>query len=246
MDWHKEFLQCLDALSYSRDKWDAFRDFLDISYGACAYGIIEESEAIEIEKIFDRYNEKERELLDRMFVCINEYFKENYSDFLGEVFHAAELHSSWHGQFFTPFTVSYFMAQAVLANVEEVIEKKGYFTLMEPACGSGGMVLAAARVVKEKGYEPSEVLYFRAQDIDDRCFKMAYIQTTVARLSGHVVLGDSLKLETRKVTPTPWLLTSGLAEKIANETKEEKTVKIEFDQDLYNAWKQGVLFPVEA
>lgn len=86
MDWHKEFLRCLDALSYSRDKWDAFRDFLDISYGACAYVIMEESEAIEIEKIFEKYTDKEKELLDRMFVCINEYFKENYSDFLGGSF----------------------------------------------------------------------------------------------------------------------------------------------------------------
>lgn len=127
-----------------------------------------------------------------------------------------------------------------MVNVKEVIEKKGYFSLMEPACGSGGMVLAAARVIKEKGYEPSEVLYFRAQDIDDRCFKMAYIQTTVARLSGHVVLGDTLKMETRKVMPTPWLLSSGIVEKIEEENKEEKTVQIEFEPELYEAWKKSI------
>jgi len=243
-DKHKEFLKCLDTLSCYKDKWNIFRDFLDISYGACAYRIIEESEAIEIEKIFSRYNEKEKELLNRMFILINEYFKENYSDFLGEVFHAAELNSSWHGQFFTPYSVSYFMAQTALIDIEKLLQEKGYISMMEPACGSGGMILAAAAVLKERGYEPSEVLYFRAQDIDDRCFKMTYIQTTVAGLSGHVVLGDTLKLETRQVMPTSWLLSSNIVEKIEEENKEEKTIQIEFEPELYEAWKQGVLFSV--
>src|SRR5262245_28233985 len=71
-------------------------------------------------------------------------------DFLGSVAGELELLDSDKGQFFTPFTLSRMMAEMTLADMDSVIEQKGYISLQEPAAGAGGMVLAYADALAGK------------------------------------------------------------------------------------------------
>ena len=67
-------------------------------------------------------------------------------DVLGDIFHELELHNERKGQFFTPFPICQMMAKMTLGeNAQDIITKKGFVTLSEPACGTGAMIIAATQ-----------------------------------------------------------------------------------------------------
>ena len=61
------------------------------------------------------------------------------------------------GQFFTPYDVSRMMAEMTFDTVDEIIAEQGFVTVQEPACGAGGMIIAAADVIDAQGlrYRPA-------------------------------------------------------------------------------------------
>jgi methylase of polypeptide subunit release factors len=108
------------------------------------------------------------------------------------------------GQFYTPFHVSYMMAQMVLAprdQLAEEIKEKGYLTMQEPACGAGGMVLAFARAFEERGFSVKNQLYVTAIDIDPAAVHMTYLQASLRGIPAVVFHGDTL----RGTTTANWL-----------------------------------------
>lgn len=83
-----------------------------------------------------------------------------------------------HGQFFTPEHVCDAMA-AMLISKEDRNK-----TIMDPCCGSGRMLLGAAKVSRHN--------YFFGADIDPRCAKMCAINLCLNGLQGEVAWMDSL------------------------------------------------------
>lgn len=103
------------------------------------------------------------------------------------------------GQFFTPFDVSEMMAQMTLGDIPKT---KPFLTIAEPAVGAGGMVLAAAKVLKAQSY-PIDRVWFDATDLSLLCAQMAYIQMALAGLAGIVRHGNTLSLEFWGAWATP-------------------------------------------
>ncbi|WP_231848647.1 N-6 DNA methylase [Sphingobium sp. SYK-6] len=97
-------------------------------------------------------------------------------DVLGALFHDLELHNKARGQFFTPYTLSRFMAQVTIRDSESVkaiIGDHGFVTAMEPACGAGSMVIALAEAMRDLGINYQRHLHVTAIDIDPRAIHMA-------------------------------------------------------------------------
>ena len=69
-------------------------------------------------------------------------------DFLGSVASQMEVLNAKIGQFFTPYEVSRMRATMTLHDSGPVIEANGFVTVSEPASGAGGMILAAADILK--------------------------------------------------------------------------------------------------
>ena len=90
-------------------------------------------------------------------------------------------------QFFTPFNIS--VASASLGMPEI---KNGKIKIHEPSCGGGGMVLAAAKVLLDKGENYQRVMEVVAQDLDWTSVHMAYVQLSLTGISAVVVQGDTL------------------------------------------------------
>ena len=130
-----------------------------------------------------------------------------YGDHVGELYMNLELGSKALGQFFTPYHVSQLMAAMTIdkTNIEKAVKKSGYFTMNEPTAGAGGMAIAVAEVVKSLGYDPA--LHFRvvAQDIDQLCAQMTYINCALQNIPATIIWGDSLKLEEKETFHTPAL-----------------------------------------
>ncbi len=130
-------------------------------------------------------------------------------DFLGPLYEELDLSGSSQrgsrGEFFTPASVAKMMAQMSLADVEDIIDRKGFVTVSEPCCGAGGMVIAFAHALKELGHNPQEILYVEAIDVNQTFFNVAYMQLALLGLPARVWCANTLSLEVTEFRETPHL-----------------------------------------
>lgn len=122
------------------------------------------------------------ELLSTWVASMNEALKHNeWYDILGEVYMnylSGTMKKHWTGQYFTPIHICDFMAK-ILEPGEKAGEK-----IMDNACGSGRMLLAAHVV------HPGNYCY--AQDMDRICCLMTVCNFIIHGVNGEVVWGNSL------------------------------------------------------
>lgn len=94
------------------------------------------------------------------------------------------------GQFFTPFNLSELCAK--IESSEEISKENKIIKVYEPSAGSGGMILAYAKALKEKGINYQRQLKVVAQDLDFRAVYMSYIQLSLCGIKAQVQQGDTL------------------------------------------------------
>lgn len=102
--------------------------------------------------------------------------------------------NTWRGQFFTPWHVAYLMAMMTMGQDDDLIAKKGYASTLDPCCGAGCMLLAAAAaydaIHKDRSYRQD--MLFVGQDLDQVVALMCYIQLSILGCTGYVAIGNSL------------------------------------------------------
>ena len=159
-----------------------------------------------VEDVMRVYNQEELALFVKMMELTSIAIKEEPDqDFLGELYHALELHKKQVGQFFTPYNVSKMMALMNLRDPSEEIREKGFISINDPCCGGGAMLIAAANVCREKDIDIGKDILFVAQDLDPLVAKMCYIQLCLLGCAGYVLIGNSLFSEEVQESNT-WLL----------------------------------------
>lgn len=129
-----------------------------------------------------------------------------FDDYLGELYMRSETSSSRAGQFFTPYHLSKACAEITVnqAQVDQYMEQDKILTVNEPACGSGGMVLALAEILYTKyHFNISRNLFVVCSDIDSRCVHMTYLQLGLAGIPAVIYQQNTLTLETWDVWETP-------------------------------------------
>ena len=158
-------------------------------------------------QVVGRYEKQEiREIMPKLLGIAALASQDGGCDFLGQLAGELELLDGHNGQFFTPYDVSRMMAEMTLDTVGEIIAKQGFVTVQEPACGAGGMIIAAADVLERQGFDISQQLYVDATDISQMCWKMSYLQASLRGIPATIRRGNSLSLEMFEsaVTPAFW------------------------------------------
>lgn len=196
LDPHQKlFMKLIRENSRRHRLHEVFRDFCEVAALAlsnvCDLAQRDAREARYLQ-IAARYERAELERFRAMMDCIVESLELGFHDCLGQIFMALELGDHWRGQFFTPYHVASLMAKIVGVNSEGEIERKGFTTLMEPACGAGCMVIAAAEAMRDEGFNYQRQLHVTAIDIDATAVHMAYIQFTLLHIPAIVVHGNAL------------------------------------------------------
>jgi hypothetical protein len=119
------------------------------------------------------------------------------ADILGDVYHLLGRSSDRLGQFFTPHNVAEYKVQMIQSadtatgeygrgdTHAEAIESR--CSVHDPACGSGRLIVSAARDRPDAWYS--------GVDLDSRCAKMAAINLVFCNVDGQIIHGDSLKME---------------------------------------------------
>jgi hypothetical protein len=120
-----------------------------------------------------------------------------FSDILGELFMRLDVNSVRAGQFFTPFPIAEFMAKVTFDKETFMgqVQEKGCVTVCDPACGSGVMLLAFAKVVHDAlGRKGTGKLELYGMDTDIRCVLMCRIQLRLNGLDGFGKMAGRLGL----------------------------------------------------
>ncbi len=122
---------------------------------------------------------------------------------------------------------------------ENKIKEKGYITLSEPTCGSGVMILAIAKVLKEKEINYQQNLLVYAVDISEICAYMTYVQLSLYGISAKVFCGDALSQKMNFCLETPLYFLNYWKFRNVNKAinKEEKS-SIEVDKEVISKFKE--------
>lgn len=140
-------------------------------------------------QIANKYTEEEQNNLVYMYNLLLTALGEEMGDILGEIYMESGCGSKAAGQFFTPFSVS--EAMAMLSVPNDVSEDKPYH-MNEPSTGAGGMIIAVAKVLKNRGLNYQKCMEVVAQDLDWKAVHMTYLQLSLLGISATVVQGDTL------------------------------------------------------
>lgn len=201
---HYEIASKIDDADPSRHMWEKFDAFATVTAAALRQAVHkartfgEQDDAIEDEYLHAIKRFKNPACFSEAFGMLTCAMEDRRTDWLGQIFGAAELASKWHGQFFTPMEISEMIARMTIS---ERRPGETRMTISEPACGSGGMVIAIQKVLHENGFFPWHY-WVEAQDVSPLCARMAYIQLTLCGVPGRVIVGNSLTTEIQDVWPT--------------------------------------------
>lgn len=196
LDEHqKTFVKLVETNAQRHRKHDVFRDF-------CEMAAISLSNAVDLAQaarrearymqLAGRYEREEMDRFPQMLAHVVQSLEAGMHDCLGQLFMSLELCDHWKGQYFTPYSVAYLMAELGCGDLAALVGAHGYFTANEPAAGAGAMVIALADCVRNKGFNYQRCLHVTAQDLDETAVHMSYIQLTLLHIPAIVIHGNSL------------------------------------------------------
>lgn len=226
-DYIKEFISKLSNLDRSRSVSTVFNDFLTLSCCSLAQTVYR-NDNLEQKylNIIKTYTKGQAEEFSQLLAFLVLGLEQAPQDFLGQVFMSLNLGSQANGQYFTPYSVSKFMAEINFTEIES-LQNNQRITLSEPCCGSGALIIAFAQTLREHNINYQQNLFVEAIDISEMCFKMTYIQLSLLGIPAKVVQGDSLSLKFQQVLYTPLYFLNGIKLKTENKkSNKENTLNI--------------------
>jgi len=212
---HKKFGKVLNSFDYGTRLYDKFYEFCKLSALTLSAPFNKEFASEEIKKLKIHENEKKLLAYNECFEILLAALEHEHQDFLGVFYGVNELGNSKNGQFFTPYHLSLMIAKMQLSGITELIKEKGFIKICEPACGSGGMIIAVREILIESGFNPSTNIYVELTDVDALCFYMAYIQISLYGIPARVIHGNTLTREQHLELFTPVYFLNDFPTKLA-------------------------------
>lgn len=182
----REFAKQFERQAYGQGHYtQVFEDFLDFCIFYLSLGLIDEP----MERLNKTYKEEGMKGFMTLFEILADG-SDDFRDLLGTTY--MEISSQYKqkgmGQFFTPDSISTMMAEMIIGDIDP--EKEGQ-KIGDPSCGSGIMILKAAR----KFGENRHLQKFVGTDLDRICCKMCAVNMGLNTIPGVVYHANSLTLE---------------------------------------------------
>ncbi|MDH2051261.1 MULTISPECIES: N-6 DNA methylase [Achromobacter] len=148
----------------------------------------------------------------------------DFGDVLGSTFMMLDMGNAGTGQFFTPYEVSRLMGNMMMGNGQDLVDKTSaqeFVRVLEPACGAGGMLIAAAHAMHDAQLNYQQCMHATAIDIDQRCVHMTFIQLALLHVPAVVIHGNGLTGECREQWFTPAHILGGWGARLRHREAEE-------------------------
>lgn len=191
----KNFLKIFNGLTGKHSRWEIWEDFvtltaIEISNSTDKVNATERTKMYQT--IISKYSAKERDGMAEMLAEVVMGMEQNPDqDFLGSLYMMCELCNDASGQFFTPYDVCRCMVE-ISGGSDPAAENAGFFSVSDPACGAGALLIAFANLCRRKNICYHDKVLFVAQDIDLIAGLMCYIQLSFLGCAGYVVIGNTI------------------------------------------------------
>lgn len=192
----RQIVKKIEAMSGSYTPYTIFTDWvammaLAIQNGCCLiHDKIwkqREQNYLDLMRKYDSDTQKRfMELCGLLILAIEET---EMTDWLGEIYMESGCGSKNTGQFFTPFHLSYLCASC---SVPQNVDEEHPLVLNEPSTGGGGMIIAAAKILKDRGINFQRCMDVVAQDLDWNGVYMTYVQLSLLGIKATIAQGDTL------------------------------------------------------
>ncbi len=195
MDYTQEIVNTIDKMSGGYSSYEIFSDWIKLSSLMLSnetdliHGKIWQQRERDFVATMKKYSAEEQGEMSDLFGMLVLTMDHEITDVLGDVYMRGGMGSKSTGQFFTPFQISYLTAQL---NIPRDIGPENPLVMNEPSSGGGGMIIAAVRVLKERGVNPQRCMKVVAQDLDWKGVYMTYLQLSILGIKATVVQGDTL------------------------------------------------------
>ncbi|WP_162997022.1 N-6 DNA methylase [Mucilaginibacter kameinonensis] len=170
----KQLLTAFERFAYGQSLHSAFVELLDWALLPFRKWDDAESQNIALEKY--RTHPKAQQLVT-LITLIGD-LSEDFNDPIGELYMQA-ISNGFQGQYFTPTPICDMLAIMNLGN-----DTKPGQSVCDCACGSGRMLLAAAKINRH--------LHLYGADLDITCCKMALLNMLLNSLTGEIAYMNSL------------------------------------------------------
>lgn len=147
-----EFVKIFNSLCGRYGRWEIWQDFVTLAAIAIS-NTVDRSQAAEREKTYmtiaGKYKPEEMLKFSQMLqeVVIGMDFNPD-QDFLGELYMALDLGNDHAGQFFTPYDVCRMMAEITGTDLQARIERDGWISVNDCACGAGALLVPYAMLFR--------------------------------------------------------------------------------------------------
>lgn len=196
MNHKKEIVDTLQHMSGKYSTYEIFSDWIK----CCALAISNQSDLFRDNEIWEsreqeylatiqKYTAEEAQEFTWMLAELAFALEDEITDVLGEVYMAAGMGNKSTGQFFTPYHLS--EALAGVAIPADISPAKP-LVLDEPSTGGGGMIIAAAEILRKRGLNHQKCMKVVAQDLDWKGVYMTYLQLSLLGIKAIVVQGNTL------------------------------------------------------
>lgn len=196
---YRELVKMFDELTGSRSMWQVFNDCINMFalsiQNNFTFGKKYEENEKEYKRVSSTYNEKELTQIAQIFAKIIDMLEENpFRDLLGDLYMQLNMGSDALGQFFTPYNVSYAMAECCISieEAKSIIEEKGYITVNEPAVGGGANIIAFCEYLHKNNINYQNQCVIVCQDLSQLTALMCYIVLSLIGCSAVIKIGDTL------------------------------------------------------
>lgn len=196
---YKELVKLFNQLSGSRSLWQVFNDCIEMFAlsirNTFCFGQTFEKNENRYKDITKNYSESEIETIVKIFAEITNALEANpFQDFLGDLYMQLDMGNSALGQFFTPYTVSYAMAESSFdeKNAKAELSQKGYISVLEPAVGGGANVIAFCEVLKNHDINYQTQCVIVCQELSKLTALMCYTALSLIGCAAVVKIGNSL------------------------------------------------------
>lgn len=194
MDEKKEIINRINKIAGKYSSYEVFTDWIRccaLSMSNAVTGrwmkIWADREKMYMDTVC-RYTKDEVHMFSEMLGLLAMALEKDMEDVLGNIYMMSGMGSKASGQFFTPFHLSELVAECSVGDADE----DGRYRIHEPSCGGGGMVIAAAKVLKARGIDYQKKMDVVAQDLDWKGVYMCYLQLGLLGIPAVCVQGDTL------------------------------------------------------
>ena len=192
MDYKKEIIDRIEKIAGKYSAYEVFTDWIRCCSLSIANAVTpihgkawKDREKMYMDTI-SRYTKEEAEIFVEMLGLLAMALEDSMEDVLGSIYMTSGMGSKAAGQFFTPYHLSELCGKLVAT------DEDGKYRVNEPSCGGGGMIIATAAALKEKGINYQKNLEVAAQDLDWKGVYMCYLQLSLLGIRAVCVQGDTL------------------------------------------------------